>query len=101
MAKLIDLEELKQKGLAETWPIDLNQQGVGPNFLLPGDTTPRERTYYDEGDAQLHIIFDPQTYQEKGLKKGEMVVFKGSRKKWRIMDVAGFGKKVLVSFAFA
>lgn len=79
MAKLIDLEELKQKGLAETWPIDLNQQGVGPSFLLPEDTTPRERTYYDEGMLSSALSSTLRRTRKRGSRKA----------KWSSLKAAG------------
>lgn len=99
MAKNIDLENLKRKGLADVFVP--TKKYIGPNPLFPGGPTTWENVSYTEGDPQLDLIFDPQTYQELGLKEGDMVAFEGGRKEWRIVEIGGLGEKVSVSIALA
>ena len=100
MAKHIDLAELKSKGLVvEDLDIDVNNKHVEPHPYLPGDPTPSGKVPYKAGDPQRLIIFEPQTYQELGLKEGDMVVFGNNEQKWRIVEIAGSAKGPSVFFA--
>ena len=101
MAKNIDLENLKRKGLAEVFVPDLTKKYIGPNPLFPGDPTTWEKVSYEEGDPQLDLIFNPQTYQELGIKKGDMIFLDDGRKEWRVVEVGGLDDKVSVSIALA
>lgn len=100
MAKNIDLKNLEEKGLAMVINLNVHTRHIEPNPLLLGDPTPSGTIPYKEGDPQRVVVFEPQTYQKLGIKEDDPVVFRGDKRKWRVVEVAGFIHNwVSVSFA--
>ena len=90
MAKHIDLETLKEQGLAHERYV--GGHGTEPNPEHPRDLTPSTYEY------QREIAFDSQAYQKLEVKEGDIVTIGSYMGEWRIAKVDESAEEVCVFF---
>lgn len=90
MVKNIDLDNLMSKGLVvEIFNIDVDNKYVDPNFPSPREPAHFKKIPFKKGDSQFEITFELQTYQELGLKEGDIATFGSNQQRWRVVEVSG------------